>query len=98
MFEKVRIKFEKNEWEFSTFYLKQLQLAKFNHKNLNLYWSWKIEKFLENWIVKLYFHLPSDFVCISSRKKSRGIIFFSVNQSENNDDTSENKESAVYCC
>ena len=47
-------------------------------------------------MLKLYFHLLSDFVYIYFRKNYVGIDVFSVNQLENND-TSGNKESVVYC-
>lgn len=40
------------------------------------------EIFFFFWIVRLCFHLPSNFVYMSSRKKWVGIDIFSVSQSE----------------
>ena len=28
-------------WKLSTFYMKQLQIVNFAHKNVNRFWSWK---------------------------------------------------------
>ena len=51
-------------------------------------WSQKFRSFL---IVKIFF-----FVYMNSRKNSGGIDVSFVSQLENND-TSENKETTVYC-
>ena len=34
------------------------------------------EFFVKNWIIKLYFHLPSSFVYMNSRKNSGGINYY----------------------
>ena len=81
------------------FYLKQLYLAKFDHKNFNPFWTWKnifLEVFWKIEYLKLYLHLPSNFVYMNSRKKSRNIDGFFY-KSIGEDDTSRNKESVVYC-
>ena len=61
------------------------------------FFFWKIEK-IEYQSSKFHFHLPSNSVGIDSRKNSKDIDVFSVNQLDNND-KSGNKESAVcYLC
>ena len=78
---------KKWRWEVSTFYLKQLQLAKFGQKN-SILLIMKMQLLflflLKNWILKLYFPLPLDIVYMSPGKISVSNNVFLINQLENN--------------
>ena len=73
----------------------KIELKKANPFSSQMYNFWGVF-LLKNWIIKLCYYLHSNFVYMSSRKNSRGFDGFSVNELENND-TSGNTETALYC-
>ena len=98
--EKIRINAEKLNMKVFKFLSKIAPTSKiFDHGNFNLSLSRKYnffgDLFVKNWIIKLYFYLPSNFVYMFPNSISGGIDNFSVNQLEN--DTSGNKKIGGYC-